>query len=306
MNHTISVVVNTKNAASTLERCLKSVVSVATEIIVVDMGSTDATLTIAKKHDASIFSFKDVGYVEPARNFALSKASSEWVLLLDADEYIEKDLATHISSHLVESTTINCYFLPRKNFIFNKWIAHTGWWPDYQPRLFKTGSVNWQDTIHSHPVITGDSEHIVACENHAICHENYTSVEQFIDKLQRYTGITVDNSENKKQDTSQNTAITLIHAFKAEFLSRLHASNGIADGSHGVALSLLQSFYEVTVELKKWQHANFVDNKYNQLEVIQELDSLASDLKYWSADWHVRHSNGLQKIYWLTRRKLRI
>ena len=73
----ISVVINTKNTEKTLAAALKSVVHVADEIIVVDMHSTDETVAIAKKYTSKIFQYKDVGYVEPARNFAIQKATQE-------------------------------------------------------------------------------------------------------------------------------------------------------------------------------------------------------------------------------------
>jgi glycosyltransferase involved in cell wall biosynthesis len=82
---TLSVVINTKNAAKTLPRTLQSV-TFADEIVVVDMQSTDETKTLAAEVTDSIYDYDDVGYVEPARNFAISKASSEWIVIVDVDE----------------------------------------------------------------------------------------------------------------------------------------------------------------------------------------------------------------------------
>src|SRR5687768_11740244 len=92
IKNNISVVITTFNSAQYIEDCLKSVDWVE-EIVVVDDGSTDATLDIVKQFTSNIYHHKSVGYVEPTRNYALSKATKEWILLLDADERVPATLA---------------------------------------------------------------------------------------------------------------------------------------------------------------------------------------------------------------------
>lgn len=171
---TISVVINTKNAAATLDRCLASVHSWADEIIVMDMKSTDDTVQIAKFFGARTFSHPDVGYVEPARNAALAKARGEWILILDADEEVTPGLAKKIASELVLDSKIDAYFLPRQNIIFDKWVK-TGWWPDHLLRLFRAGHVVWADTLHAVPQAQGTVARLDAKENWSIRHNNYQS-----------------------------------------------------------------------------------------------------------------------------------
>ena len=84
----ISAVINTLNEAKKIGRCLASLKGFANEVIVVDMMSTDSTRDIVKKYGAKVFKHKRVGYVEPARNFAISKARYDWIIILDADEEI--------------------------------------------------------------------------------------------------------------------------------------------------------------------------------------------------------------------------
>src|SRR6266498_5902614 len=134
----ISVVVTVFNGEKTLNACLESV-KWADEIIVVDDGSTDGTISIAKKHTDKIYHHKSQGFVEPARNFAISKTTGDWILVLDADEQVPQSLAEKLQELAGQSET-ECVNLPRKNIIFNKWIQHTGWWPDYNIRFFKKGS----------------------------------------------------------------------------------------------------------------------------------------------------------------------
>src|SRR5258708_3812982 len=89
----ISVVINTKNMAGTIGQAIKSVEGIADEVIIVDMMSSDDTVAIAKKNGAQVFNYtEDLGFADPARNFALSKAKSDWILVLDADEEVPEAL----------------------------------------------------------------------------------------------------------------------------------------------------------------------------------------------------------------------
>lgn len=100
----ISLVMIVKNEEATLERCLKSVVDIVDEIIIVDTGSEDQTKEIAKLFGAKLFDFKWTNDFSAARNFALSKASGQWRLILDADEYIERGSRSDILGALNKSS----------------------------------------------------------------------------------------------------------------------------------------------------------------------------------------------------------
>lgn len=308
----LSVVINTKNAADTLARTLESV-TFADELIVVDMDSSDETIAIAKKFTQKIFSFEDVGYVEPARNFALSKVSGDWVLIVDADEVVTSELAGTIHDIITQNfrhgeladvdTQADCWYLPRCNVIFDKELEHTGWWPDYQLRLFKTTHVQWSDQIHSVPKTSGTVTRLPAERRFALIHYNYQTVAQFIDRLNRYTDIEAKRRD-VQNDTQPHHFSSPISTFSQEFLRRLFAQKGLEDGRHGVGLSLLQSMYLVVTELKQWQHLGFPQQESAQ-ESIQALTSFKRDLAYWIADWQVQHTSGLTQLWWRWRRKAR-
>ena len=131
----ISVVINTFNEEKNIKGCLESVKWVD-EIVVVDMYSDDRTVQIVQDYTDKIFMHKRVGHVEPARNFAISKATGDWVLVLDADERVPRSLATKLKQIVRENPHgVSAVSFPRKNVFFNKWIRHTGWWPDYKRRF---------------------------------------------------------------------------------------------------------------------------------------------------------------------------
>ncbi|PIY80083.1 MAG: hypothetical protein COY80_04635 [Candidatus Pacebacteria bacterium CG_4_10_14_0_8_um_filter_42_14] len=297
-NMRLSVVVQTKNAAKTLEKALQSV-AFADELIVVDMESSDATREIALKFTDNVVSTKDVGYVEPARNKAIEKASGEWILLLDADEEISVSLGEKIETLVATESDVSCYFLPRKNIIFGNWVKDTGWWPDFQPRLFRAGTVTWKDEIHSRPLINGKTDKLPSDESLAIIHHNYSTVSEYIDRLNRYTSITAKFDSKEKSVTTAG----LISSYRSELLRRLFLQGGIDGGYRSVLLSFLQANYELVVSAKKWEIAGRPEDDSTS---ITEMEKFNSELAYWIADWHTKKDGLFRKLFWKIRRKLRV
>jgi glycosyltransferase involved in cell wall biosynthesis len=297
----LSVVINTKDVEETLERTLKSV-EFADEIILVDMHSSDQTIKIAKQFTNKIYQHDDVGYVEPARNFALAKASHDWILVIDADEVITAELKEIILTTISQQKAADIYWLPRKNMIFGQWIMRTGWWPDYQPRLFRKGKITWQEGIHSFPDPQGKEVHFPAEERYALLHHNYTSVSQFLTRLNTYTSIQAQEPASKSSQ-ADFSAEQLMETFSNEFARRALMLNGVEDGLHGTSLSLLQAMYESVIYLKQWEKQGFTPTKTENMGKI--LQSVQQIWAYWWADYQVRNSSGLLRVYWQIRRKLK-
>lgn len=233
------------------------------------MGSTDGTNKIAEDHKAKIYSHPYTGFVEPARNFGIQKAMNKWVLIVDADEEISPTLAKYIIAE-VKNPRADFYRIPRKNFILNKWIKHAGWWPDYQVRLFKKGMVEWSDKIHGIPETRGIGQDIESNERLAIIHYNYQTVEQYLSRLNRYTGIAAKELYLASRRFRINDLIDLP---SKEFIRRYFVWEGYKDGVHGLALSLLQSFSELVIYLKLWELEGFKEEKV-------ELNKIQSDFLY--------------------------
>lgn len=307
----LSVVINTKNAARTIENTLKSV-KFADEIIIVDMKSSDDTVSIARKYTDKIFAHTDVGYVEPARNFAIQKALGDWILIVDADEEVPQELKRVIKGVVKADQSgeevADCYYIPRKNIIFNRAIQRTGWWPDYVLRFFRKGFVSWSDEIHSIPITKGVVKELPAVTEIALIHHNYQHVEQYVERLNRYTSIQAEEATTRlgeKQQVVDGAYIT--RKFYSEFLSRFFAQKGSADGTHGLALSLLQGFSESVVAIKAWEKAGFPESNQEQEAVtVAQLAQCNKELAYWIADWQVKNTSGIQQLIWKLRRKLYI
>jgi len=271
----ISVVANTYNEEKNLERCLESVKNFGDEIIVVDMHSTDRTVDIAEKFKAKIFFHNYTRFVEPARNFALSKATGDWVFLIDADEELPLELAEELKK-VAFGSDVDWVEIPRKNLIFGKWITHCRWWPDYLIRFFRKNKVKFSDKIHVPPSTTGKGLRIEPEKDKALIHYNFQTVAQFVERLNRYTDIqseelTNGNYKFKKEDVLIKPA--------NEFFSRFFAGEGYKDGFHGLALALLQMFSELVLYLKIWEKEGFKDQSLQGME--KAGNKVVGDLFYW-------------------------
>ncbi|MBM3283672.1 glycosyltransferase family 2 protein [Candidatus Gottesmanbacteria bacterium] len=296
----ISAVIHTYNEEKNIERCLSSLAWVD-ERIIIDMGSTDRTCDKAQQFKAKIFSHPYTGFVEPARNFGLSKAKGDWIFIIDADEEIPKNLANRL---LVETqkSSYDYYRIARKNIIFGKWIKHTGWWPDYQVRFFRRGAVSWTEKIHGVPLTKGQGIDIEVSGDMHLIHYHYQGLDQYINRMNRYTTISskdlfVSNYRFKK--------VQLFEMPIREFINRYFIWEGYKDGIHGLALSLLQSFSELITYLKLWELENFIEEKITLAETEKIFSKESRSIQHWLINCLLQQPHNLfEEMYWRLKRKL--
>jgi len=288
----ISVVINTLNEEENLPRALASVKNFADEIVVVDMESSDRTLEIAEKAGARVYTHKPIGYVEPARNFAIAKAEGDWIFVLDADEEVSKSLAVKLKKITVKPKA-DYFRIPRKNIIFGKWMKHSRWWPDYNIRFFKKGAVAWNEVIHSVPMTQGAGMDLPDKEEFAIIHHNYDSIGQFLARMNRYTDIQAEEIIKGKPKFIWKDVITKP---LAEFLGRYFAAEGYKDGLHGLALSLLQAFSELVVYLKVWQAEKFLEQTISLPEIETEVKGAMRQTSWWLAETKINSKGPIASI----------
>jgi len=271
----ISAVINTYNEEKNIGRCLDSVKDFADEIVVVDMYSSDKTLEIAKKYGAKIYHHEYTRYVEPARNFAISKASDDWIFLIDADEELTPQLAKSLKI-VAENDGVGYVEIPRKNIIFGKWIEHSRWWPDYLIKFFKKGKIKFSNKIHVPPQTLGVGRRLEATEGNALIHHNFQSVAQFVDRLNRYTDIQAEELQRSGYNFDWKD---LLIRPSNEFFSRFFAGEGYKDGLHGLVLAILQAFSELVVYLKVWEQNKFKGEDIKDLD--KTTQKIISDFLFW-------------------------
>lgn len=273
----ISAVINVRNEAENLEKCLHSIKDFADEIIVVDMHSTDGSAQIAHKYGAKLYPYRLMNYVEPARNFALSKATGKWIILLDPDEYLGKILKKELKKISLR-TDIDFVKIPRKNIILGKWFRHSNWWPDYIIRFFRRGHVDWNKAIHSQPTTKGDGINLLDSEKLAIRHHNYTTIYNFVIRALRYSNVQAE--ELHKNEYKLKTSDFVLRPIQ-EFNSRFFAAQGYKDGFHGLAFSVLQAFAVSLIYIRLWEIEGASEKVISKESFVSASQEATYEYSYW-------------------------
>jgi len=296
----ISVCVLALNEEKNLKECLESVKDWAGEIIVgVDDQTSDRTLKIAQSFTKKAYLLPHKELFNINKQKVTDKAVKKWVLWLDADEKVSPELAEEIKN-TIKRSDLDSYQMPRKNYIFNKWIQYTGWYPDYQLRLWKKGKVKWPcKSVHEDPMVSGKTEKLT---NHLI-HSNYTSVSQYLLKLNRYTSL---DAKRRKSEFKDKFVVYFVSRPIEEFVKRFVALKGYKDGLHGLALSLLQAFYELVVVIKVWELHKFKDEETDVLkQVKKEGVKVLKSFNWWKRELKINQTaNQLKKTWYKGLRKL--
>jgi len=286
----LSVCILGLNEQENIFSCLKSVDSWAEEIIVgIDDRTTDKTEEVAKKYTNKVYLLPHKDMFHKNKQKVVDKARQPWVLWLDADEKISEELKKEIEN--VVKKEVDGYYIPRKNYIFNKWMRHSGWYPDYQLRLWKKGKVKWPGkSIHEHPEIKGETERL---SGH-ILHNNYTSVSQYLLKLNRYT---TQDAIRRRNEFKDKFSVYFVSRPIEEFVKRFVALKGYKDGLHGLALALLQAFYELVVVIKVWELNKFKEEEVDILkQVKKEAKKTLKSFNWWKRELQIeKKSNKLLK-----------
>lgn len=274
MKKKLSVVVSAYNEKTKLEACLTSV-SFADEIIVVDNSSTDKTSLIAKKFTSKVFKRSNNPMLNINKNFGFLKATGDWILSLDADERITKELAEEIINE-IEGESVAGFWICRKNIIFGKWIENSIWWPDYQLRLFQRRVGKFPEKhVHEYLEVDGETKKL----KNPMIHENYSSVSQFLQKMDKiYTENEAQNYIKSGKSINWRDAIRFP---VQDFIKTYFSQKGYKDGLHGLVLSILQAFYSEVVFAKIWEKQNFFQEEIGLRDLRNELKTIKHELNYW-------------------------
>ena len=180
---TLTVTVITRNEARVIARCLESV-AWADEIIVLDAGSADDTADIARRLRAKVTTTADWPGFGPQKNRALDLATGDWVLSLDADEWVTPELRTEIEQTMREPGNHAAFKLPRLSSYCGRFMRHSGWWPDYVTRLFRRGGARFSpDLVHERLIVEG----AVGTLRASLMHEAIVDLEDALHKMNAYS-----------------------------------------------------------------------------------------------------------------------
>lgn len=298
MKQTLSVVVSAYNEEATLGRCLSSV-SFADEIIIVDNSSLDKTAQIARKFTKNVLKQPNLLMLNINKNYGFSKAKSDWILNLDADEEIPADLAREIQSVVAGDRRENGFWIKRKNIIFGKWITHGLWWPDKQIRLFRRMKGKFA-CVHIHEYVSVEGQ--VGELSAPYLHYNYETVHRYLTKIDRASTSEALSLGDMQYQLAWYDAIRFP---LSDFLKIYFAQAGYKDGLHGLVLALFQAFYSFTVFAKFWEMEKFSERDLSVAAVTEELVRSGKEAKYWMFTVNIEETkNIVKKILWKIKRKL--
>ncbi len=244
---TISVVITTCNEAEYIRDCLESV-AWADEILIVDLESTDGTVSICREYTDKIITHPRVPVVELVRQFGIDQAACEWVLVLDPDERAPAR-ANEIFRSLAADGSADAYALPWDTWMFGCQVKHGPWSAGRHIKFFRRAKVQWPPYVHSRPEVQGVIKTLDSSE-FAIKHLNYKSIRHFVEKMNRYTDM---EAERLKAAGRPFHWLKLLYQPAKSFFESFVGYRGYRDGVLGLILALLMAFYTQLSYMKLWE-----------------------------------------------------
>lgn len=250
MKKNISVVMVVKNEEKDIGDCLERI-KWADEIVVLDNGSTDKTIEIAKKYTKNIFidtsEFSDLLYNKP-----IQRAQGEWILLIDADERISPALAKEIKETIMRKDAVEGYYIPFKHHFLGKWLRYGGCYPSYLPRLAKREKASMQFVIHSPLCVEGRLGYL----KNEILHIGDKNLYHRVEKTNKYTTLQAEQRYKERRKSilflvSQLSTLPILRFIKMYFVKK-----GFLDGILGLIRAQLYMYTWFLVYMKEIELIN--------------------------------------------------
>ena len=248
----LSAVIITFNEERKIERCLQSLVGVVDEIVVVDSFSSDNTKTICLKYNVKFYEHAFLGYVEQ-KNYALTKASYDYIVSLDGDESLSETLRKSIIQ-LKSHWMFDGYYCNRFNNFCGQWIKHSDWYPNKKLRVFNKRKANWQGTKVHEVVQLNDQKSKIGFLKGDILHYTYQSYSEFNLQTEKFSTLSAEAYYKLgKKAPIWKIIFNPIWAFFKSYVLRL----GFLDGLNGLVICV--------------QTANITFLKYTKLRELYRL-----------------------------------
>jgi len=260
----LSVVLATFNEEKNIGDCLGSVRQLADEIVVVDGSSTDKTVPLARKYTQKIIITSNKPMFHINKQMAVDEATGSWILQLDADERVSKELAAEILEVVRKGSDYDAFWIPRKNLFLGKFLAKGGQYPDPIIRLFKKGKAHFPcKTVHEQMEVEGR----VGWLKNDLVHLADPSFSRYLLRFNRYTTELATDLEKENLGTNLLAALNyLLIKPSFWFLLTFIRHKGFMDGFPGFVFSFFSSLRFPVAYIKYWEKKH---NKY--------LDDLTSD-----------------------------
>ena len=226
----LSVIIITKNEEKNIKACLDSIAWVD-EIIVLDSGSTDATVAICKEYSDKVYETDWIGFGHQ-KNRALKYATGDWILSLDADEWIAPELKAEIMTAVKNPGSYVAFEIPRLSSYCGQYMRHSGWCPDHVTRLCRSGMARFSEQIvHERMIVDGS---VGRLSNH-IMHSSFKDLEHVLTKLNRYS---TDNADLLLAEKKKSSLLKAILHGLWSFIHTYIVRAGFLDGRMGFILAV--------------------------------------------------------------------
>lgn len=244
----ITATVITRNEEANIERCLRSL-DFCDQIVVVDSGSRDKTVEIAKQHTPFVIALPWLGYAAQ-KNRALEFAEHAWVLSIDADEVVTPELREEIRTLFVRGPLHSAYSIPRKTLHFGRWIRFGGWYPNRLVRLFDRGRGNWEgEELHEAWVSRGSVGELRADLEHH-------SFRDLADQVKRNNVYSTLGALKLRREGQRFSSIRLLTKPLSKFVETYFLKSGFRDGYPGFIISISAAYSVFLKWSKLWELEN--------------------------------------------------
>lgn len=252
----LSVVLITYNEEANIARTLKSVALLVhngtSEIIVVDSGSTDHTIGIAKSLGANVFEEPWKGFAAQ-KNSAIEKASGDWILSLDADEEVSPEAQAFLQAFLACSAADGQpggVLFRRRNYFLGRWIRHGGFYPDKKLRLFRKGTGRFEDRLVHEDIALAPGLRVEDPGGIDLIHHAYPTLASYIEHMNRYSSL---GAQMAAENGRRSGLVDLVLRPPATFLYNYLFRLGFLDGHEGLLLHLNHAAYVFWKYAKIWE-----------------------------------------------------
>lgn len=261
MSKNLSVALATYNEESNIVRCLESVKNIAGEIVIADGKSTDKTAQLAKKLGARVISVSNKPMFHINKNIAIDNCKSDWILLLDADEVVSKELGEEIEKVIHTPNTIeSAFWINRRNWFLGGYLKKGGAYPDSVIRLFKKGKARLPEvSVHEQLKVEGR----VGKLKNDILHFADPNFKRYLLRANRYTSQTSLEIGKKDPGTSFLTFLNYLFIIPVfTFIKIYFRHRGYIDGFRGFIWALFSAFHYFYAYVKYWQKKSTIVQKY--------------------------------------------
>lgn len=250
----LSVVLATYNEEKNIGACLRSIKSIADEMIVVDGRSTDKTVAEAKKLGAKVYEVENRAMFHTNKQTALQKATGDWVLQLDADERVDEELKTSIQQVIKTNPQKAGFYLKRKNFFLGRWLKKGGQYPDPVIRLVRRGQARFpQQSVHEQIEVDGS---VGTLEGHLL-HYTAPTFDRYLRNANRYTSLTAQELKESRVSLSFISWLNYVVVKPtATFLKLYLRHKGFLDGFPGFVFALFSGLHWPIAFMKYWELMN--------------------------------------------------